>query len=91
MSIIKPKLWEEMSLEEYNASYRLTGLITEVPLKYNKLYSNVEEWFTTFDIQAQDDINAYLNFIFYKFPYHTFKNQRIKEIIRKMIYIIIEH
>ncbi|WP_368486705.1 hypothetical protein [Spiroplasma sp. DGKH1] len=91
MSIIKPELWEGVNLQEYNESNRLTGPINEVPLKYNKLYSNVEEWFTTFAIQAQDDINAYLNFIFYKFPYHTFRDQRIKEIIRKMIYIMIEH
>ncbi|AHI58596.1 hypothetical protein P344_06465 [Spiroplasma mirum ATCC 29335] len=33
MSIIKPKLWEEVSLKEYNDSYRLTDPITEVPLK----------------------------------------------------------
>ncbi|WDA54649.1 MAG: hypothetical protein PPFGHCPK_01105 [Spiroplasma endosymbiont of Drosophila atripex] len=91
------KLWEGVSLEQYNNWFPLTGKLTNIPTKYKSdnpaqnWYKDVNEWFTTFALRAQNDINAYLNFIFNKFPFETLKNKDIKQSLIDMVFIRIEH
>ncbi|WP_342218497.1 hypothetical protein [Spiroplasma endosymbiont of Amphimallon solstitiale] len=85
------KLWTGVSLENYNNWYPLTGKITESPPQYIKTWPNVNDWFKTFAIRAQNDINAYLDFILSKFPFDSFKDELIKETLRDMVYVMVEH
>ncbi|WP_342273902.1 hypothetical protein [Spiroplasma endosymbiont of Phycita roborella] len=85
------KLWTDVSLENYNNWYPLTGKITETPPQYIKTWPNVNDWFKTFAIRAQNDINAYLVFILSKFPFDSFKDELIKETLRDMVYVMVEH
>ncbi|WP_342218658.1 hypothetical protein [Spiroplasma endosymbiont of Amphimallon solstitiale] len=85
------KLWTDVSLENYNNWYPLTGKITETPQQYINTWPNVNDWFITFAIRAQNDINAYLNFILSKFPFDSFKDELIKETLRDMVYVMVEH
>ena len=85
------KLWTGVSLENYNNWYPLTGKITETPQQYIKTWPNVNDWFKTFAIRAQNDINAYLDFILSKFPFDSFKDELIKETLRDMVYVCAEH
>ncbi|WP_338973866.1 hypothetical protein [Spiroplasma endosymbiont of Tricholauxania praeusta] len=85
------KLWTGVSLENYNNWYPLTGKITETPQQYIQTWPNVNDWFKTFAIRAQNDINAYLDFILSKFPFDSFKDELIKETLRDMVYVMVEH
>ncbi|WP_342274431.1 hypothetical protein [Spiroplasma endosymbiont of Phycita roborella] len=85
------KLWTDVSLENYNNWYPLTGKITETPQQYIQTWPNVNDWFITFAIRAQNDINAYLDFILSKFPFDSFKDELIKETLRDMVYVMVEH
>lgn len=85
------KLWTDVSLENYNNWYPLTGKITETPQQYINTWPNVNDWFITFGIRAQNDINAYLDFILSKFPFDSFKDELIKETLRDMVYVMVEH
>ncbi|WP_458257342.1 hypothetical protein [Spiroplasma endosymbiont of Dactylopius coccus] len=85
------KLWTGVSLENYNNWYPLTGKITETPQQYINTWLNVNDWFKTFAIRAQNDINAYLGFILSKFPFDSFKDELIKETLRDMVYVTVEH
>ncbi|WP_342267290.1 hypothetical protein [Spiroplasma endosymbiont of Villa modesta] len=85
------KLWTDVSLENYNNWYPLTGKITETPQQYIQTWPNVNDWFKTFAIRAQNDINAYLDFILSKFPFDIFKDELIKETLRDMVYVMVEH
>ncbi|WP_339038904.1 hypothetical protein [Spiroplasma endosymbiont of Andrena trimmerana] len=85
------KLWTDVSLENYNNWYPLTGKITETPRQYKNTWPNVHDWFKTFAIRAQNDINAYLDFILSKFPFDSFKDKLIKETLRDMVYVMVEH
>ncbi|WP_338961090.1 hypothetical protein [Spiroplasma endosymbiont of Lasioglossum villosulum] len=85
------KLWTDVSLENYNNWYPLTGKITETPQQYIQTWPNANDWFKTFAIRAQNDINAYLNFILSKFPFDSFKDELIKETLRDMVYVMVEH
>ncbi|WP_425380722.1 hypothetical protein [Spiroplasma endosymbiont of Polydrusus pterygomalis] len=85
------KLWTDVSLENYNNWYPLTGKIIETPQQYINTWPNVKDWFTTFAIRAENDINAYLDFILSKFPFDSFKDELIKETLRDMVYVCVEH
>ncbi|WP_339048009.1 hypothetical protein [Spiroplasma endosymbiont of Colias croceus] len=85
------KLWTGVNLENYNNWYPLTGKITETPPQYINTWPNVNDWFKTFAIRAQNDINAYLDFILSKFPFDSFKDELIKETLRDMVYVMVEH
>ncbi|WP_375317902.1 hypothetical protein [Spiroplasma endosymbiont of Virgichneumon dumeticola] len=85
------ELWTDISLENYNKWYPLTGIINDTPQQYVNTWPNANEWFTTFAIRAQNDINAYLNFILYKFHFDSFKDKLIQETLRDMVYVMIEH
>lgn len=85
------KFWTGVSLENYNNWYPLTGKITETPQQYINTWPNVNDWFKTFAIRAQNDINAYLDFILSKFPFDSFKDELIKETLRDMVYVMVEH
>lgn len=85
------KLWTDVNLENYNNWYPLTGKIAETPQQYINTWPNVKDWFTTFAIRAQNDINAYLDFILSKFPFDSFKDELIKETLRDMVYVMVEH
>ncbi len=85
------KLWTDVSLENYNNWYPLTGKIIETPQQYINTWPNINDWFTTFAIRAQNDINAYLDFILSKFPFDSFKDELIKETLRDMVYVCVEH
>ncbi|WP_338987709.1 hypothetical protein [Spiroplasma endosymbiont of Dasysyrphus albostriatus] len=85
------KLWTGVSLENYNNWYPLTGKITETPPQYINTWPNVNDWFKTFAIRAQNDINAYLDFILSKFPFDSFKDELIKETLKDMVYVMVEH
>ncbi|WP_338986015.1 hypothetical protein [Spiroplasma endosymbiont of Thecophora atra] len=85
------KLWTDVSLENYNNWYPLTGKITETPQQYIQTWPNANDWFKTFAIRAQNDINAYLNFILSKFPFDSFKDELIRETLRDMVYVMVEH
>ncbi len=85
------KLWTDVSLENYNNWYPLTGKIIETPQQYINTWPNINDWFTTFAIRAQNDINAYLDFILSKFRFDSFKDELIKETLRDMVYVCVEH
>ncbi|WP_342275784.1 hypothetical protein [Spiroplasma endosymbiont of Nebria brevicollis] len=85
------ELWTDISLENYNKWYPLTGTIDDTPQQYVNTWPNAKEWFTTFAIRAQNDINAYLNFILYKFPFDSFKDKLLQETLRDMVYVMVEH
>lgn len=85
------ELWTDISLKNYNKWYPLTGAINDTPEKYINTWQDVNEWFTTFAIRAQNDINAYLNFILYKFHFDSFKDKLIKETLSDMVYVMVEH
>ncbi len=85
------KLWIDVSLENSNNWYPLTGKITETPQQYIKTWPNVNDWFKTFAMRAQNDINAYLDFILTKFPFDSLKDELIKETLRNMVYACVEH
>ncbi len=46
----------------------MTGKITQVPVRYNKFFKgdDVELWFKTLALMAQNMINYYLNYLFSK-------------------------
>ena len=57
----------------YNNFIPMTGKITQVPVRYNKFFnSNVELWFKTFALRAQNMINSYLNYPFSKLKFESF-------------------
>ncbi|WP_338961316.1 hypothetical protein [Spiroplasma endosymbiont of Lasioglossum villosulum] len=85
------KLWTDVSLENYNNWYPLTGKITETPQQYINTWPNVNDWFITFAIRAQNDINAYFDFILSKFPFDSFKDELIKATLRDIVYVMVEH
>ncbi|WP_342276701.1 hypothetical protein [Spiroplasma endosymbiont of Nebria brevicollis] len=85
------ELWTGISLENYNKWYPLTGTIDDTPQQYVNTWPNANEWFTTFAIRAQNDINAYINFILYKFPFDSFKDKLLQETLRDMVYVMVEH
>jgi len=85
------QLWTGISLENYNKWYPLTGTITKTPQQYINTWPNANNWFTTFALRAQNDINAYLDFILYKFPFDSFKDKLIQETLSDMVYVMIEH
>lgn len=85
------KLWEGVSLQGYNDWKPLTGIVDKIPLKYDRFFNNVNDWFETFAIRAQNDWNAYLDFPFLKFPFETWKDPDLKEMLRNMVYFAVEH
>lgn len=85
------ELWPGVSLEEYNNWYPLTGKILVTPEQYHNTWPDVDEWFKTFALRAQNDINAYLNDILRKFDVKTFKDARIKETLADMVFLVAEH
>lgn len=84
------ELWDGVSLTEFNKWYPLTGKITETPEQYIETWSDVEEWFKTFALRAQNDIDAYLNFALSTFDFASYPKQ-IKIIIIDMIFVCVEH
>lgn len=85
------ELWEGVSLENYNNFIPVTGKITQVPVRYNKFFKDVELWFKTFALRAQNMINSYLNYPFSKLKFETFKDPLLKKICINMVFITIEH
>ena len=86
------ELWEGVSLENYNNFIPMTGKITQVPVRYNKFFNgNVELWFKTFALRAQNMINSYLNYPFSKLKFETFKDPLLKKICIDMVFITVEH
>lgn len=85
------KLWNGVSLAEFNKWHPLTGKILITPEKYIEIWPEAKDWFETFALRAQNDINAYLNFILYKFPFEIFKDERIKETLIDMVFVCVEH
>ncbi|MCL8211002.1 hypothetical protein LT336_00754 [Spiroplasma sp. JKS002671] len=85
------KLWLGVTLEQYNQWFPLTGKIVVTPEKYIKTWSDTNEWFKTFALRAQNDINAYLQDILRKFDFETFIDARIKETLVDMVFLIVEH
>ncbi len=70
----------------------MTGKITQVPARYNKFFKgDVELWFKTFALRAQNMINSYLNYPFTKLKFETFKDPLLKKICINMVFITIEH
>ncbi|RUO85667.1 hypothetical protein, partial [Spiroplasma endosymbiont of Megaselia nigra] len=66
--------------------------ITQVPVRYNKFFKgDVELWFKTFALRAQNMINSYLNYPFSKLKFETFKDPLLKKICINMVFITIEH
>ncbi len=86
------ELWQNVTLENYNNFNPMTGKITQVPVRYNKFFKgNVELWFKTFALIAQNMINSYLNYPFSKLKFETFKDPLLKKICINMVFITIEH
>nr|CAK99607.1 hypothetical protein SPICI17_022 [Spiroplasma citri] len=86
------ELWDGVTLENYNNFNPMTGKITQVPVRYNKFFKNdVELWFKTFALRAQNMINSYLNYPFTKLKFETFKDPLLKKICINMVFITIEH
>ncbi|UNF62203.1 hypothetical protein [Spiroplasma poulsonii] len=78
--------------ENYNNFNPMTGKITQVPVCYNKFFKgDVELWFKTFALRAQNMINSYLNYPFSKLKFETFKDPLLKKICINMVFITIEH
>lgn len=86
------ELWQNVTLENYNNFNPMTGKITQVPVRYNKFFKgDVELWFKTFALRAQNMINSYLNYPFLKLKFETFKDPLLKKICINMVFITIEH
>lgn len=86
------ELWQNVTLENYNNFIPMTGKITQVPVRYNKFFKgDVELWFKTFALRAQNMINSYLNYPFSKLNFETFKDPLLKKICINMVFITIEH
>ncbi len=86
------ELWQNVTLENYNNFIPMTGKITQVQVRYNKFFkSNVELWFKTFALRAQNMINSYLNYPFTKLKFETFKDPLLKKICINMVFITVEH
>ncbi|WP_253301273.1 hypothetical protein [Spiroplasma endosymbiont of Phyllotreta cruciferae] len=86
------ELWQNVTLENYNNFIPMTGKITQVPVRYNKFFKgDVELWFKTFALRAQNMINSYLNYPFSKIKFETFKDPLLKKICINMVFITIEH
>ncbi|WP_348735005.1 hypothetical protein [Spiroplasma endosymbiont of Ammophila pubescens] len=86
------ELWQNVTLENYNNFIPMTGKITKVPVRYNKFFKgDVELWFKTFALRAQNMINSYLNYPFSKLKFETFKDPLLKKICINMVFITIEH
>ncbi|RUO85790.1 hypothetical protein [Spiroplasma endosymbiont of Megaselia nigra] len=86
------ELWQNVTLENYNNFNPMTGKITQVPVRYNKFFKgDVELWFKTFALRAQNMINSYLNYPFIKLKFETFKDPLLKKICINMVFITIEH
>jgi len=86
------ELWQNVTLENYNNFIPMTGKITQVPVRYNKFFKgDVELWFKTFALRAQNMINSYLNYPFSKLKFETFKDPLLKKICINMVFITIEH
>ena len=84
-------LWPGVTLDQYNQWLPLTGKIATTPEKYIKYWPTADEWFKTFALRAQNDINAYLQDILRKFDFETFIDARIKETLVDMVFLIVEH
>ncbi len=52
---------------------------------------DVELWFKTFALRAENMINSYLNYPFSKLKFETFKDPLLKKICINMVFITIEH
>ncbi|WP_348735386.1 hypothetical protein [Spiroplasma endosymbiont of Ammophila pubescens] len=86
------ELWANVTLENYNNFIPMTGKITQVPARYNKFFKDdVELWFKTFALRAQNMINSYLNYPFTKLNFETFKYPLLKKIFINMVFITVEH
>ncbi len=86
------ELWQNVTLENYNNFNPMTGKITQVPVRYNKFFKDdVELWFKTFALRAQNMINSYLNYPFTKLKFETFKDPLLKKICINMVFITVEH
>ncbi|RUO85776.1 hypothetical protein [Spiroplasma endosymbiont of Megaselia nigra] len=86
------ELWQNVTLENYNNFNPMTGKITQVPVRYNKFFKgDIELWFKTFALRAQNMINSYLNYPFSKLKFETFKDPLLKKICINMVFITIEH
>ncbi len=86
------ELWQNVTLKNYNNFIPMTGKITQVPVRYNKFFKgDVELWFKTFALRAQNMINSYLNYPFSKLKFETFKDPLLKKICINMVFITIEH
>ncbi|WP_342256054.1 hypothetical protein [Spiroplasma endosymbiont of Poecilobothrus nobilitatus] len=86
------ELWANVTLENYNNFIPMTGKITQVPVRYNKFFKDdVELWFKTFALRAQNMINSYLNYPFTKLKFETFKDPLLKKICINMVFITVEH
>ncbi|WP_348735936.1 hypothetical protein [Spiroplasma endosymbiont of Ammophila pubescens] len=89
------ELWQNVTLENYNNFIPITGKITQVPVRYNKFFKgDVELWFKTFALRAQNMINSYLNYPFSKLKFETFKDLLLKKICINMVCLLrlsIEH
>ncbi|KAF0851807.1 hypothetical protein [Spiroplasma poulsonii] len=86
------ELWQNVTLENYNNFNPMTGKITQVPVRYNKFFKgDVELWFKTFALRAQNMINSYLNYPFSKLKFETFKDPLLKKICINMVFITVEH
>ncbi|WP_419335302.1 hypothetical protein [Spiroplasma endosymbiont of Sarcophaga variegata] len=86
------ELWQNVTLENYNNFIPMTGKIIQVPVRYNKFFKgDVELWFKTFALRAQNMINSYLNYPFSKLKFETFKDPLLKKICINMVFITIEH
>ncbi|WP_338991591.1 hypothetical protein [Spiroplasma endosymbiont of Seladonia tumulorum] len=86
------ELWQNVTLENYNNFIPMTGKITKVSVRYNKFFKgDVELWFKTFALRAQNMINSYLNYPFSKLKFETFKDPLLKKICINMVFITIEH
>ncbi|WP_419334467.1 hypothetical protein [Spiroplasma endosymbiont of Sarcophaga variegata] len=86
------ELWPNVTLENYNNFIPMTGKITQVPVRYNKFFKgDLELWFKTFALRAQNMINSYLNYPFSKLKFETFKDPLLKKICINMVFITIEH
>ncbi len=59
------QLWQNVTLKNYNNFIKITGKITQVPVRYNNFFKvDVELWFKTFALRARNMINPYLNYPF---------------------------
>lgn len=85
------ELWPGVSLANYNNWYPLTGKIAVTPEKYIEVWPQVDDWFKTFALRAQNDINAYLRFVLDTFDISTIADKRVIETLVDMVFVCIEH